>query len=49
MLGIFFLKHCEGALLEVKPEDMTDVAYETKDLLFRKETSFSIDSRRSII
>ena len=27
MLGILFLKDCEGALLEIKPEDMTDVAW----------------------
>ena len=27
MLGILFLKDCEGALLEVKPEDMNDVAW----------------------
>ena len=27
MLGILFLKDCEGALLEVKPEDMTNVAW----------------------
>ncbi|KAH7297375.1 hypothetical protein KP509_26G066900 [Ceratopteris richardii] len=27
MLGILFLKDCEGALEEVKPEDMTDAAW----------------------
>ena len=27
MFGILFLKDSEGALLEVKPEDMNDVAW----------------------
>ena len=27
MLCVLFLKDCEGALLEVKPKDMTDVAW----------------------
>ena len=27
MFGILFLKDCEGALLEVKPEDMTNVEW----------------------
>ena len=26
MLGILVLKDCEGVLLEIKPEDMADVA-----------------------